>query len=112
MTIHLIVEIRSPVDPGLSEQITRLRNELVARLNALQKGELLIMADLSQIETDVTAQTSVVDSAVTLLGSIAQQLKDAGNDPVKLAALHEHLIANTAALAAAILVNTPAAPVV
>lgn len=58
----------------------------------------------------VAAETTVEQSAVTLLTEIGQQLSDAGTDRTKLTALRATIESNKAALAAAVLANTPAAP--
>lgn len=79
-------------------------------LSALTKQEVKIMATLDQLTTDVAADTDAVNSAVTLINGLAQQIKDAGTDPVALKALTDKLEANTSALAAAVTANTPAAP--
>lgn len=67
------------------------------------------MATLDQLTADVAADTNAVNSAITLLTNLAQALKDAGTDPVALKALTDTLEANTAALSAAVVANTPAA---
>lgn len=67
-------------------------------------------ATLDTLLAEVTRQTTVNQSAITLLASIAQQLKDAGTDPVKLQAIQDQLTANDDAIAAAVTANTPAAP--
>src|SRR5262249_17398140 len=88
---------------------------ILAKLQTLQETINTMPATLDQAISDVTAQTTVVGSAVTLLQSLSQQLKDAiaanqNGDPTKLAALDTALTANTKALADAVAANTPAAP--
>jgi hypothetical protein len=70
------------------------------------------MADLSTLQTEVSANSDAVQSAVTLISGLAQQLKDAlaANDPAAIQALADQLDANTQSLAAAVTANTPAAP--
>lgn len=68
-----------------------------------------IMADLTQLTADVAQNTSVIESARTLIAGMAQQLATAGTDPTKLAALQTQLETETAALANAVAANTPAA---
>ena len=70
------------------------------------------MADLTDLQTEVTQNTDVVASAVSLLNGLSQQLKDAlaANDPAAVQALVDQLDANTATLADAVAANTPAAP--
>jgi len=67
------------------------------------------MADLTELQAAVAADTSVTASAVTLLQGLAAQLAAAGTDPAALAAIVSDLNENTDALAAAVAANTPAA---
>lgn len=83
------------------------------------------MATLDDLVADVAAETSLADSIKTLVTGVAAQLKDladqlatamAQNDPVKVAAVHEAIVAaNTSlqasvdALQAAVPANTPVA---
>ena len=69
-----------------------------------------IMALLDDVIADVAEETTVIESVVTLLTNLSQQLKDAGTDPVKLAALKTQIDANKAALAKAVVDNTPTPP--
>jgi predicted transcriptional regulator len=75
----------------------------------LKQGEH--MADLvDQVTQDVAAEETVEASMEQLLTNLAQQIKDAGTDTVKLNALHTMLLNDTAAMSAAVVANTPAAP--
>ena len=70
------------------------------------------MAAIDDLKAAVEAETSVVQSAVTLLNGLAQQIKDAvqtGNAAAVEEAANQ-ILANTAALSAAVSANTPAAP--
>ncbi len=68
---------------------------------------------IAALHAAVAANTTVVGSAVTLLSSLSQQLKDAiaandeGDDGAALEELSASLEANTAALASAVAANTP-----
>jgi len=66
-----------------------------------------IMALLDDVIADVAEETTIVESVVTLLTSLSDQLKAAGTDPVKLAALKTQIDANKKALADAVIANTP-----
>jgi hypothetical protein len=79
-------------------------------LQAVKTEEDKIMATIDEVQADVTAEDTVVDSAITLIQGIAAALKAAGTDPTKLAALHNDITTKSAALAAAVAANTPAAP--
>ena len=60
------------------------------------------MASLEALTAEVNENTSVVESAVTLIGALAQELRNAAGDPEAVQALADQLDANTQALAAAI----------
>lgn len=89
------------------EQQVRDLTRLTRLLNA---QEHIIMADLSTLADSVAANGDVVDSAITLLNGLYEQLQAAGTDPAAIAALADELKAQTDALAAAVAANTPVAP--
>lgn len=68
------------------------------------------MAEIDTLTAQVASNTSVIESAITLLGNIKALLDAAGTDPAKLAALSATLAAEDEKLAAAVVANTPAAP--
>ena len=68
------------------------------------------MALIDDLAADVAEETTVVASAVTLLGNLSALLAAAGTDPVKLSAIKNAVDANKGALAAAVAANTPGAP--
>ena len=68
------------------------------------------MSAIDDLSAQVSANTTVVGSALTLIQGLAAQLAAAGTDPAKLAALQASLKASDDALAAAVAANTPAAP--
>ena len=76
-------------------------------INFLTKMEKTIMADLNDLTTAVTNETSVNQSAITLLNGLSAALTAAGTDPVALAALATQINSNASALAAAVTANTP-----
>jgi hypothetical protein len=63
-------------------------------------------AELDRLTTEVSETKTVVDSAITLLGGLSQQIRDLKDDPAKLSALADDLDAKTNALAAAVAENT------
>jgi predicted nucleic acid-binding Zn-ribbon protein len=96
--------------------LTRLQSieEKLDRLLAMsttQSERMTTMsAELDALETQVTANTSVEESAVVLIKGIAAQLAAAGTDPAKLTALRTSLNTSATDLAAAVAANTPVAP--
>lgn len=81
---------------------------LVAKLT-LQGGK--IMADLTRLTEEVSENTAVIASAVTLLGQLAALIRENATNPAELNALADQLDLNSAGLAAAIAANTPGAEV-
>jgi hypothetical protein len=83
---------------------------LQATLNTVQTGESTMAADLSGIQSQVAANTNVIQSAITLLNGLAAQLQAAKNDPVAIQSIIDKMTADDNALAQAVAANTPAAP--
>lgn len=65
--------------------------------------------ELDALTVQVAANTTVEESAVTLLNGLAAQIQALKNDPVALQALATSLKGSGDDLAAAITANTPAA---
>lgn len=70
------------------------------------------MNELAKLETQVTANTDTEASAAALLGGLKTLLDAAiaSGDPAKLTELSVKLGTSQAALAAAVVANTPAGP--
>jgi hypothetical protein len=66
-------------------------------------------AEFDRLTSEVAESTTVMASAVTLINGLAQQLRDAANDPAAITALADTLDTNANALAAAVSANTPVA---
>lgn len=62
--------------------------------------------DISELETEVSEEVTIMASATALINGFAARLADAGVDPEKLAALKADLDSNGSALAAAVEANT------
>ena len=69
------------------------------------------MSILDDLTAQVAANKSVSQSALTLINGIAARITAAGVDPAALQALTDSLKADDDALSAAVVANTPAAPV-
>jgi chromosome segregation ATPase len=96
-------------DGRVTEEPDRLLTieAMVAQL--LTKGELMSAA-LDKLTAKVTETTSVMQSAVTLIAGLADQIRQLKDEPVKLEALAAELDTKRAELAAAVSANTPATP--
>ena len=68
------------------------------------------MATLTDLQNEVTAEDTVVDSAIALLTGLAAQVKALTPDQAAIDALAADITAKTSSLAAAVTANTPAAP--
>jgi hypothetical protein len=78
----------------------------------ITQGEKL-MATLQELKDQVAQNTSVEESAVLLIGNLAdkiQTLIDAGGSPADFQALVDELSASKESLAAAVTANTPVQP--
>jgi hypothetical protein len=71
------------------------------------RNQDIIMATIQELQAAVQRTTDAEDSVIVLLKGIAQQLKDAGGNPVEIQKVITALDANTAKLAAAVVENTP-----
>lgn len=90
------------------------RCEVMRRLDALDEKltslKETIMSALDDLTAQVAANRTVAQSALTLIGGIADRIAAAGTDPTALAALTASLKDDDDKLAAAVTANTPAAP--
>jgi ABC-type transporter Mla subunit MlaD len=92
-------------------------HDLEHRLDRLEKvvrelfhqGER-IMATLADLQAAVTAEDTVIDSAITLLQGLAAQIAALQPNQAAIDALAADVTAKTQALADAVTANTPAAP--
>lgn len=105
------------MDPSMGHQIIQHMqriegkvDQLNARISGLTLGVREMALDLSAVEAEVSQNSDAVDSATTLLGTLADEIRATAGDPAKVAELASRLDANTARLAAAVVANTPADP--
>lgn len=90
------------------ESFLRAGARLEDYIEAVHSMETKIMEALAKLEAEVAENSSVVESAITLIEGFSSRLKDAGVDPSKLEALASDLDATTAKLANAVAANTAA----
>jgi hypothetical protein len=100
ITIHVAGDLHLRVQPS---------GKISAALSKILKNQGIIMIDLNSLKAAVAASTAVEQSAILLLQGLKAKLDAALTDPAALQALSDEIGANTAALAAAIVANTPAA---
>jgi hypothetical protein len=110
----------------LSGQFDEDMRSIISLLTQILQGELKMASNLdpiaqeiTQLTAAVTAETTVNQSAITLLGGLSQQLAAAiaaaqavnpAADLSALQALQTTIDSNTSALSSAITANTPATP--
>ena len=102
-TIHVYLH---PTDVELQGRLDKLQSTL----NALTLQGKLIMATLADVQAAVTAEDTVIDSAITLLNGLAAQIAALAPNQAAIDALAADVTAKTATLAAAVTANTPAGP--
>jgi len=90
-------------------QVEVLLSEILGKLNLILNQMETIMTAVDDLTTQVTANSSVIDSALVLINGIAARIEAAGVDPAKLQALVTELKTKDDALAVAVADNTPAA---
>ena len=81
-------------------RLTMLVNLQIERINVMS-------AALDRLTQEVAETKTAVESAITLIDGLADQIRDLKDDPAALEALADELDAQQAAIAAAVTANTP-----
>lgn len=82
---------------------------IIRKLRKIERKLNIMAGEIDTLTAQVTSNTDVIESAITLIGNIHDLLVAAGTDATKLQALSDTLNTEDAKLAAAITANTPAA---
>jgi len=93
-----------------TEEITKLRIGVNALAEAINSLEDKVALDLANLTTEITENTTVVGSAITLLQAIIAELQANSGNQAAVDALAADLSNTTDALAAAVASGTPAEP--
>lgn len=80
----------------------------IVSIRLLENQEKNTMANLTDLEATLKADTDATNAALQLILSLVSQLQAAKDDPVKIQAMVDQLSANASALAKAVTDNTPA----
>src|SRR5512135_2768325 len=80
---YILLTSRHNAERGIREHLAGIE---AALRGLIAQGEKL-MAAIDDIQAAVTAENTVIDSAITLINGLSAALAAAGTDPVKLAAL-------------------------
>lgn len=97
MTINIFVTDCT----GDNKEVIRLLKELLAQGKAT-------MAGLTELETAVQQESTVVDSVERLVNDLATQIRNANGDQAKINQILEKVTANKSRLAQAVVQNTDA----
>lgn len=89
------------------QQLSRMEQRLTILMRTIIEELKMAQADIDKLKAKVTANTNVTQSAVALINGLAQQIRDASDDPAELQALADSLERDSAALGAAVSANTP-----
>lgn len=84
-------------------------NDIRSQLAAIRQQEVQELATLADLKAKVEQEDTVIDSAVTLIQGLAQQVKDLTPDQAAIDALAADIDAKSQALADAITANTAGA---
>lgn len=110
MTMPNELHVHVHVDNGFIVPVIQQLDRIEARLQQVQTFEGEQMADLSQIQQEVAENNDVTQSAVVLLGSLAQMIRDNATDQGALNDLANSLDSQSRQLADAVVANTPVSP--
>jgi ABC-type transporter Mla subunit MlaD len=79
-----------------------------AKLDRILERMGTVTPQLERLTREVAETKNVTESVVTLIGGLAQQIRDNANDAAALTALADELDANEQRLTGAVTENTPA----
>lgn len=88
----------------------RMLAHIISSLGELHRKVNQIMATLADVQAAVTAEDTVIDSAVALIQGLAAQVAALAPNQAAIDALAADIQAKSAALADAVAANTPATP--
>jgi chromosome segregation ATPase len=91
------------------KRLRRLEKKLDGLLERITQGQIIVSAELDRLKMSVMNLTTVTQSVVTLVGTMAQQIRDLKNDPAALTAYADEVDARVQELKDATLANTPSA---
>ncbi len=102
--------LENPWQLGVDQKLNAILSHLAYLTTLITNLGGTIVADLTALTNQVAQNTTVEQSAITLIQGLAGQIQAAGTDQTKLNQLVSTLQTSAANLAAAITANTPAAP--
>lgn len=105
-------KIQIPITFPQFDRMIDLLESIDKKLTRTIKDQGEIMASIEELQTEVTENTDLVGSVISLVNGLADQLEAAiaANDPAAIQAVADQMRSNNQALADAVAANTPAAP--
>src|SRR3954464_13957705 len=91
------------------KRLKRLQAGVDGLTNRTVEAQIAMSVELDRLKGSVTNLTTVTQSVVTLMGTMAQQIRDLKNDPAALTAYADEVDARVQELKDATLANTPSA---
>lgn len=95
--------------PPYGAQLNRIEAKVATLAQAVTEMRSTVMDEMKTLQDEVERNTSVDQSAVTLLTGLAAKIEAMKTDPVALQSFADSLRNSSDALAAAVVANTPAA---
>ena len=102
LTIDLNIFSHPGATPHMGDQLNRI-------LDAINQLGIKMANELDELTIKVAETKTVTESAIVLLQGLKAKLDAAGTNPIALKALSDSLATTDAAIAAAVVANTPAA---
>jgi hypothetical protein len=91
----------------IASRLARIESKIDDLTRAQQRGFQMAQADINNLSEKVERMRTVAESSKTLIQGLAQQIRDAADDPAELKALADQLDASATSLAEAVAANTP-----
>ena len=86
----------------VDDQLFRNQQRILQLLDSLQKQGIQNMATIAELQAQVAANTTIVESAITLIHGLATKIEENKTDPAALQAMADELRAEDAKLAEAV----------
>lgn len=96
-----------PISSREHDELKRMLEHNEWLLHRILERIATMSAALDRITQEVAETKTAIDSALTLIAGLAQQIRDLSTDPAALNALADELDAKQAEIAAAVTANTP-----
>ena len=96
------------VEHGVSKELAAIFTSMATSLNQIINQQETVMADLSELQQEVEQLTDVVQSGVTLINGLADEIRELEPNQAAIDALASSIDAAAQQLADAIAANTPA----